>query len=244
MRLLYGPASLLTGLALPSSPAAIEALHWRGGAGGGPAAQWIHLMAATAFILRDRAASPACWAFAGFAAWRAARSVPVPESVVPYIRRVLAASDAALPAAHIRVIPYAYSPDDRIVARRRAIAARGIRARRPHRVRRHRSVWRGGGARRNVWTRPICRSCCSVSRRRPKRRITVSILATARDHALRSSTATRLLVLIDESPYLQRMRGDPSLAGRIEERRQAWRNFAAAHAVKPCIRRPQGACNR
>ena len=60
------------------------------------------------------------------------------------------------------------------------------------------------------------------------------VLATARDHALRSSATTRLLVVIDESPYLQRMRGDPSLAGRIDERRQAWRDFAAAHAVKPC----------
>ena len=48
--LLYGPASLVTGIALPRAPAEIEALHWRGGAGGGPAAPWIHLMAATAFI--------------------------------------------------------------------------------------------------------------------------------------------------------------------------------------------------
>ena len=233
VRLLYGPASLLTGLALPSSPAAIEALHWRGGAGGGPAAQWIHLMAATAFIFVI-VPRVLLGAFAGFAVWRAARSVAVPESVVPYIRRVLAASDAALPAAHIRVIPYAYSPDDGSLrgAERLLHAVFGTDAR----IAFADIVPYGeeGALQERLDSADLQVLLLSLAAT-PEAENHGVILATARDHALRSSTATRLLVLIDESPYLQRMRGDPSLAGRIEERRQAWRNFAAAHAVKPCI---------
>ena len=99
----------VTGIALPGSAAEVAALHWRGGAGGGPAAPWIHLMSATAilFVVIPRLL---LGAFAGVSAWRLSRTVPLPESALPYVRRLLAASDAALPAATIQVIPYAYQP--------------------------------------------------------------------------------------------------------------------------------------
>ena len=110
VRLLYGPASLLTGIRLPSGLAEIEALHWRGGAGGAGAAAWIHLMAATAliYVIVPRLL---LGSIASIGAWLSGRSIDLPDTVVPYVRRVLAATDAALPAANIQVTPYAYVPD-------------------------------------------------------------------------------------------------------------------------------------
>jgi Protein of unknown function (DUF2868) len=48
--LIYRPASVITGIALPADGEAVASLHWRNGQGGGPAAPWIHLMAATAIL--------------------------------------------------------------------------------------------------------------------------------------------------------------------------------------------------
>jgi hypothetical protein len=47
LHVLYGPASALTGIALPATGDQVAALHWRNGQGAAAAAPWIHLMAAT-----------------------------------------------------------------------------------------------------------------------------------------------------------------------------------------------------
>ena len=58
--------------------------------------------------------------------------------------------------------------------------------------------------------------------------------------AVRSAPAAKarhggLLVLIDEAPYSARMSGDASFERRMQERRQAWREFVAGHGLQPCI---------
>jgi hypothetical protein len=60
-----------------------------------------------------------------------------------------------------------------------------------------------------------------------------AVLGRARD--ARGTGAPRLLVLVDESAYLETMQGDSSLAARIEERREAWRAFVRRHACEPCL---------
>ena len=45
--LVFGPASSLTGIALPRTDEAVGALRWTAGGGGGDAAPWIHLVAVT-----------------------------------------------------------------------------------------------------------------------------------------------------------------------------------------------------
>ncbi|MGI9245197.1 MAG: hypothetical protein ACR2I8_00595, partial [Steroidobacteraceae bacterium] len=106
---IYGPAALVTGIELPAGDAAIEALRWRDGAGGGPAASWIHLIAVTAvlFVVLPRLALAA---LATFTLARASRNLPVPETLLPYARSILGGSDAALPVVTVRVTPYAYEP--------------------------------------------------------------------------------------------------------------------------------------
>jgi hypothetical protein len=41
-----------------------------------------------------------------------------------------------------------------------------------------------------------------------------------------------LLVVVDEAPYAGRMGGDSAASARLQERRDAWRDFAAARGVK------------
>jgi hypothetical protein len=233
VRLLYGPASLLTGIRLPSSAAEIEALRWRGGAGGSAAAAWIHLMAATAliFVIVPRLL---LGAFAAVAAWTAARSIALPDAAVPYVRRVLATTDAALPASNVQVTPYAYAPDSASLrgAERLLHATFGPDAR----IVIDAAIAYGDetsmpGRITSADAQVLLLSLAAT----PEAENHGAVLAAARTHVQRAAAKTRFLLLIDESPFLQRMRGDPTLAGRIDERRQTWRNFAAAHAAKPCF---------
>jgi hypothetical protein len=62
-----------------------------------------------------------------------------------------------------------------------------------------------------------------------------AVLLALRDALAQARSGARLLVLVDESPYVANLRGDPSLAARIEERRSAWRAFVARHGVEACI---------
>jgi hypothetical protein len=230
---LYGPASLVTGIALPDSLQQVEALHWRGGAGGGPAAPWIHLMSATALLLviipRLLLGS-----LAGLAAWRASRFVTPPESLVPYMRRVLAASDAALPADTIAIVPYAYQPT--------SASLRGAE-RVLHAV-------FGADARIEFATAVAYGEEDSLAARLAMADVSVLLLSLAatpeaenhgavlgaiRAHVTRAGASARLLVLIDETPFLQRMQGDGGLERRVDERRRGWLDFVAGHGVTPCL---------
>jgi hypothetical protein len=232
VNVLYGLASTVTGIALPDSAAEFAALHWRGGAGGGPAAPWIHLMSATAvlFVVIPRLV---LGLFAGVNAWRLSRTVVLPEAALPYVRRLLAASDAALPAATIQVIPYAYQPastslrgaelllravfgaDARIEFAQHV--AYGDEASLPQRLA-------------AVELQVLLLSLAAT----PEAENHGAVLGAIRQHTASAATATRLLVLVDEAPFMQRMRGDAALQRRVDERRQTWRDFVAAHGIKAC----------
>ena len=186
----------------------IEALHWRDGAGGGPAAPWIHLMAATAILYvivpRLLLALASTLRLA-----RAQRALEPPESLLPYARRVLAATDAALPvaapcdspatrthrtprrcAASERVLHAVFGPDARIeFAPAIAYGDEAAFAAAP-------ASARGSDVEVLLFslaaTPEVGKSRCDP--------------ATARDDSSRSRAGSRLLVLVDETPYLPRMR--------------------------------------
>ncbi|HZF43226.1 MAG TPA: DUF2868 domain-containing protein [Sphingomonadaceae bacterium] len=105
---LLGPASLLTGIAVPDL-AGIRAMRWSVGPGV-DAAPWIHLFAATAllFIIGPRLA---------LAAWHAARAgrlgrrLPVGQPDDGYARRLLRSARGE--SVSVRVVPYSYRLPDR-----------------------------------------------------------------------------------------------------------------------------------
>jgi hypothetical protein len=232
--LIYGPASVLTGIELPADGTAVASLHWRNGQGGGPAAPWIHLMAATALLYvvvpRLLLALTATWRLA-----RASRQLSAPESLLPYARRTLGASDAALPAQTARLTCYAYQP---------AIASeQGVQ----------RVLRAAFGADARIEFAPAVaygdeeRYSTSASGAANDLEILLfslaatpevenhgRILQQARDRWVRAKAGSRWLVLVDEAPYLAHLGGDASLAARIEQRRSAWRDFVRAHGFEAC----------
>ncbi len=109
-----GPASALTGVALPDA-AGLERLRWSEGPGAN-AGPWIHLYAATAFLL---IIGPRLV----LAAWHAARAgrvrrtLPVGRADDGYARRLLRSASGE--GAAVRVLPYSFRLPDRAADRLR-----------------------------------------------------------------------------------------------------------------------------
>jgi hypothetical protein len=90
LTLLYGPAALLVGIALPTTEG-IAQLRWTVGShGGGDATVWVHLIAWTAalYIILPRLLAAL---IATFGLWRLSRRLPVPPGVASYVRTLFAA---------------------------------------------------------------------------------------------------------------------------------------------------------
>lgn len=232
---LYGPASAVSGIALPVTDAQVEALHWRDGAGGGPAAAWIHLIAVTAllFVVIPRLLL-AIWASLVLA--QASRHVAVPDTLLPYARRLLDGSDAALPALSVRVTPYACELD--------AAAGEGLR----------RLFAEAFGPGTRIEQRPVVAygdeeafAAATASAApdldlllfslasTPEAENHGAVLTAARAVGAGVSDAMRRIALVDESAFLARMGQDASLAARVQERRDAWRDFVERHGWDACL---------
>jgi hypothetical protein len=234
LELVYGPASVLTGIELPADDAAVIALHWRNGQGGGTAAPWIHLMAATAilYVVVPRL----LLALAATLHWtRASEELAAPESLLSYARRTLAASDAALPAQTARLTCFAYQP---AVASEQGVqrvlrAAFGAETR----IEFAPAIAYGDeerfGALASDAATDLDILLFSLAAT-PEVENHGRILQQARERWLRAGTGSRWLVLVDEAPYLARLGGDTSLTDRIEQRRSAWRDFVRAHGLEAC----------
>jgi len=94
--LLYGPAALLAGIALPTTEG-IAPLRWTVGShGGGDATVWVHLIAWTAFlyIMLPRLLAVL---ISTFGLWRLSRRLSLPSGVATYVRTVSAAERSGEP---------------------------------------------------------------------------------------------------------------------------------------------------
>ena len=212
----------------------MASLHWRNGAGGGPAAPWIHLMAATAILYvvvpRLLLALTATLRLAG-----ASKRLAAPESLLPYARRILGATDAALPAQTARLTCFAYQP----AAASEQGVQRVLRAAfgADSRIEFAAAVAYGDEDR---FRTPASGAASDLEillfslAATPEIENHGRILQLAQDRWVRSRAGSRWLVLVDEAPYLARFGGDASLADRIEQRRSAWRDFVRAHGFEAC----------
>lgn len=233
LHLMYGPAAALTGIPLPVDDAAVSALHWRGGAGGAPAAPWIHLMAATAmwFVVLPRLLL-ALAATIGLV--RAGSRLDPPAALLAYARNVLGA--AALPAEAVRVVPYAYQPGVPSVdgARRLLEAAFGAGTQVDFDTPLAYGDEPAYARRTGVAAADVQVVLCSLAST-PEAENHGAVLALAREALPSALTHARLLVLVDESPYVAVIGADATLAGRVEQRRDAWRSFVAQHGLAACL---------
>jgi hypothetical protein len=90
LAVLYGPASLLSGIPIPAADE-IERLRLTAASGGGgDAAPWIHLVAWTAglYIVLPRVFAALS---ASFGLWRLSRRLVLPSGAVGYVRTLFAA---------------------------------------------------------------------------------------------------------------------------------------------------------
>jgi len=230
---LYGPAAWITGIPIPDT-AQLEAMRWRPGSGGGePAARWIHLMAASAllYVVVPRLLLALA---ATTSALRLALRAPVPDSLTPYFRGAFASVEGAVAKTIAIVMPYAWNLPPAALARLIAWVPGAVGG--PVEVQACESVPYGeearylatlgerGAARADVVVLPFSLSTT------PEDENHGAVLAGVRDRLAAVRPQARLLVVVDEAAYGERMAGVPE---RMAERRELWRRFVEARGLTP-----------
>lgn len=231
--LLFGHVASWAGIELPQTLEEIARLRWEGGAGGGAAAPWIHLIALclTALVVLPRLALAAGAWLSGL---RLQRPGHLPESLAAYARLVLGAGAQGEPVP-ISVTPYAFDPPPGAAEHLAARLSRTF----------------GSGARPELRTAVAYGDEDSIpaafdadAHHVAGRVLLMNLAATpetenhgaaivaARDHVRRTRPAVPLLVVVDESAYAARFPSETSSSGRLEERRRLWREFAAGYGVE------------
>jgi hypothetical protein len=228
LRIILGPASWLTGIALPNADR-LRVL--RGG--GENAGDWLILWAVTAalFVIGPRLI---------LAAWSAARvavlkeRVPVPGPEDFYVRTLL--RNALGRPGSVRVVPYAFQPSP--TARERLERLLGAALGEKVRVHVDEPVPYGEEDR---WLEGQRMSFGDADQL-----ILLFALAStpeAENHGafakgIRNALAaggTGLTVLIDDSSLRERLRAQASAERRLEERLDAWRNVLAQAGLTPVV---------
>jgi hypothetical protein len=234
---LYGPASLTTGIAVPDA-GHIEALRWQNGVGGERAGPWIHLLAASValFVVLPRL----FLALLGtFSILRWSRAAPLPAALTLYFRAVFSGVDSAIGRGIVTVVPYAYEPSAAALARSRVLlpAALGMNLAVDGRA----SVAygdeetflqhlgeRGGGVTAAI---VLVFSLAAT----PEDENHGLIIAGVRDWLATSRRHGQLLVLVDEGPYVARMAAQGGAEERVAERRRVWVDFVGARGLGACM---------
>jgi hypothetical protein len=235
LAVLYGPASWLTGIAVPGA-AELEAARARAGTPGGePAARWIHLIAASVliYVIVPRLALALASALK---ATRLALRAPEPATLPAYFRSAFAAVEGAVARATAIVMPYACELSPGALARLIAWvpgAAGGpvaVEARDgvPYGEEAHYLETFGarGGDRADIVVLPFNLAAT------PEAENHGAVIAGVRDRLASARPGARLLVVVDEAPYAERMAATPE---RLSERREAWRSFVRAHGLEPAF---------
>jgi hypothetical protein len=165
---------------------------------------------------------------------RATSSVVPPDSLLPYARSAIDGDTLALPAERVRLTPYAYRPGPGALdgARHLLQAAWGasthIELREP--------VAYGSEQEyvpRDALGAVDVEALVFNLAATPEAENHGAVLTRASE--VRDADAQRMLVLVDETAFLDTMQGDSSLSGRIEERRETWRAFVRRYGLEPCL---------
>ncbi len=233
--IVFGPASALSGIALPATDEAAAALRWTATGGGGDAAAWIHLIAVTLglYVVAPRALLAVLARIDG---WRWRRATALPDELLGYARGTLGAAQAGQGRGDVIVVPYACE----IAVAARATLERWVesefgrgaridlRAMSPYGQEDQLRAALVGVGIGNAEGLVLLLSLAAT----PESENHGLAIAAARDATGRARPERALRVVVDESGYASRLAGDASLAGRIEERRRLWREFARGYGVE------------
>ncbi len=223
--IVLGPAAKATGIALPGV-AEFEALRWGGGATGENAGRWIYLYTVTvslAVILPRLALA----ALARFRERRLAARFPLPLDE-PYFRRVL--SGWRETPAHVRVVPYAYTPGETSLEGLQRLAAHLL----------------GDDAHVHP-ARPVAfgeedlpAPATAPEARTPDLVVALFNLASTpetENHGvfldnLKGGSHGALAVVVDEAPYRLKLGAQAGAVERLAQRREAWTGLAATRDLR------------
>jgi hypothetical protein len=224
LSLLFAPALFvfpLQGFSL----ADIEALRFAQAPSPGGGARWVHLYAATLFLIVI-VPRLVLAAVAGWRARRLSRKFPI-DLEQPYFRKLANRIGAAGPA-ELRVLPYSFTVDE---ARHRGLAAVAAMAL---------------GEQAQLMLRPACpygedpkellQDVALDDQGVALSAVLFNLAATPErenhgaflDYLVRHA-ARGIAVLVDESGLVERAAGQPGSESRIEERRVLWRQFCGHH---------------
>jgi hypothetical protein len=230
LSMLYGPASWLTGVAIPDA-AHLQAIRWNGDGGGESAARWIHLLAATAliFVVVPRLVLAA---IAALMAERWSRNAPVPAAVAPYARIAFSGVGGLLERGIVMVVPFAYEPGGNTVASLRTLLASdmgehlAIDLRAPVRYGDEEvfvaAVGEQGGMLADIVVVLVTLAAT------PEDENHGLVIQGLRDWIAAHRPQVQLVVMVDEAPYAARMPPE-----RVAERRAAWQAFITARGTEP-----------
>lgn len=229
-----GPASAVTGIAIPPVNE-IAAMRWTGPATGGVnAGPWLHLYTATliGLIVLPRLLL-AGWQ--GFKAARLARALPMPGREDFYIRRLERVASGR-PGA-IRVTPYAYRPDE--ATRRRLAAALAGALGDGAEVRFDEPVDYGGEdawlAAQTLDPSDDYRLLLYTLSSTPEAENHGALARTLAERIAREHPGTVLTALVDEAPYRAHFAGQAGLDDRIAGRAATWRRILGEAGLSPLV---------
>ena len=227
LSLLLGPASAISGIAIPDVPG-IAALRITGeGTAPGDARPWLHLFAVTAawLVVLPRLL------LAGFAAARALtreRKFPVPGREDFYIRKLLREAQGA--SGQVRVTPYAYTPGEAARARLTRLLTEAM----------------GDGSKVQI-DGPVSYGAeddwlgrAALDPEQDLHIVLFSLSSTPEEEnhgafvkaldrkLLNAGTGTMPATIVDESPFRDRFGAQAGYDERLETRRAAWRKVIGA----------------
>lgn len=230
----YGPASALSGIALPSAEE-LPALRWGAAASGVSAAPYIHLIALTAvlYIIVPRLLLVV---FTSASLWNSRRHPELPAAFMPYARSLLRES-GQVTGLSASVVTYAYSPARDALTGLGSLLSDALGGEVKVDVRASVEYGEEDAFVKGLRERPLPAADCHL--------LVMSLASTpesenhgAMIEAMQRELSRRrasFLLIIDESSYAARMSAEASLATRIEQRSRSWRDFAAARNQTICI---------
>jgi len=230
MRVLYGPASYLTGIPLPTV-AELATLRWSSGGAGAPAGPFIHLIAVTAllYIVLPRLLAVLATTVALFGR---TRRLPLPAEYAGYARKILLET-GKVSALSAHVVSYAYEPSSDALSGLSSLLTDALGG--EVKLNMRGSIPYGEEdtlQERVLRTQPSAADCHVLL-------MSASATPETENHGslIRSlqSRVSHLLVVVDESPYALRLGTDPAYAARRTERARTWREFVTQHGAKPCV---------
>jgi hypothetical protein len=230
----YGPASALSGIALPTLEGT-QALRWREAGGGAPAGPFIHLIALTA-VLYIVVPRMLLVLLTSLALWRQRRNPELPAAFMPYARALLRES-GQVSGLVASVVTYAYAPSRDALAGLGALLVDALGSEVKVEVRASVAYGEEDTFVKRLRAQPLGPADChlllmSLASTPESENHGAMIDALQREHSRRRAS---FLLVIDESSYAARMSVDASLATRVTQRARGWREFASARNQSACI---------